>query len=93
MAHRGDDAGQWGDPVRAVMRSPQFARVLDELGVRTGRSAADLREDAESALREMAADLDERATMAWDRLGRFLTRAYQVDADSSRLPALSELNR
>lgn len=81
------------DSTRAVMRSQPFQDAIDELVSRTGRDRADLLRDAESCLEEMEATVDERAIKAWDRMGSWLSRSYNVDADTSRLPALAELSQ
>lgn len=81
-------------PVRAIMSSRRYEAVVAKLVAGTGRAQTAVRRDAEAALKEMASHVgDPVATGAWDRLGRFLTRAYTVDADTSRLPALARLDR
>jgi glycerol-3-phosphate O-acyltransferase len=88
-----------GDPdherraVELVMGSTQYAETLAALVDRTGRSEADLRHDSQTALTEMAAYVDESASRVWDRMGRWLTRSYEVDVDSSGLKELAELGR
>ena len=81
------------NPVQAMMASDRFAQVVAELAVSTGRDEADVRSDARTCLEEMAAQVSPQATQAWDRLGRWLTRSYTVDADTAGLPALRELGR
>ena len=75
------------------MGSTQYAETLDALVERTGRTAADLRADSQAALTEMSAYVDESASRIWDRMGRWLTRSYEVDVDSSGLKELAELGR
>ncbi len=79
--------------VELVMGTTQYAETLAALVERTGRTDADLRQDSEAALAEMAAYVDESASRVWDRLGRWLTRSYEVDVDTSRLAELAELSR
>ena len=79
--------------VELVMGSTQYAETLAALMERTGRTEADLRADSETALCEMAAYVDESASRIWDRMGRWLTRSYEVDVDTTRLAELSELGR
>jgi len=79
--------------VTAIMGSAQFATVLADLRERTGRSEQDLTASAETCLAELASQIDKQATQAWDRMGRWLTRSYVVDADASALPDLRELDR
>ncbi len=75
------------------MGSTQYAETLDALVERTGRTHADLSDDSQTALSEMSAYVDESASRVWDRMGRWLTRSYEVDVDSSRLQELAELGR
>ncbi len=79
--------------VELVMGTTQYAETLAALVERTGRTEADLRADSETALCEMSAYVDESASRVWDRMGRWLTRSYEVDVDTSRLEELSELGR
>ena len=79
--------------VELVMGSAQYAETLAALVERTGRTHADLRDDSHTALAEMAAYVDESASRVWDRMGRWLTRSYEVDVDASRLEELAELGR
>ncbi|MGB0099934.1 MAG: 1-acyl-sn-glycerol-3-phosphate acyltransferase [Nocardioides sp.] len=79
--------------VELVMGAPQFAETIADLVDRTGRTEADLRADAETALSEMSAYVDESASRTWDRMGRWLTRSYEVDVDTSSFEELTELGR
>ena len=79
--------------VELVMGTTQYAETLDALVDRTGRTHADLKDDSQTALAEMSAYVDESASRVWDRMGRWLTRSYEVDVDSSRLEELAELGR
>ncbi len=77
--------------VELVMGTTQYAETLDALVERTGRTEADLKDDAQAALAEMSAYVDESASRLWDRMGRWLTRSYEVDVDTSRMAELAEL--
>jgi glycerol-3-phosphate O-acyltransferase len=79
--------------VELVMASSQYAETLDALVERTGRTSADLRADSETALAEMAAYIDDSASRIWDRMGRWLTRSYEVDVDTSGLKEIADLGR
>ncbi len=79
--------------VEYVMGTAQYAEALAALVDRTGRPEAEVGEDAQAALAEMSACIDESATRVWDRMGRWLTRSYEVDVDTSRLGELAELGR
>ena len=80
-------------PSSSVIGTKQYAETLDALVERTGRTEADLGADAQAALEEMSAYVDESASRLWDRMGRWLTRSYEVDVDTSRLAELAELGR
>ncbi|MEZ5115857.1 MAG: 1-acyl-sn-glycerol-3-phosphate acyltransferase [Candidatus Nanopelagicales bacterium] len=79
--------------VRTIMASPRFAETVADLADKTGRTPDDIRADAERCLDEMAAQIDDAATDVWDRFGRWLTRSYTVDADTSHLAELRALGR
>ena len=76
------DADHERRAVELVMGATQYAETLDALVERTGRTAADLRADSQAALTEMSAYVDESASRIWDRMGRWLTRSYEVDVDT-----------
>lgn len=73
--------------------SRQYSAAIDELVERTGRTPENLRADAEKCLLELSSQIDTKATAAWDRMGRWLTRSYLVDPDATDLPALRQLGR
>ena len=75
------------------MDSEEFTKTVAEIAARTGRTEADVRQEAKGCLEEMTAQVTPQGTQAWDRLGRWLTRSYTVDADVSGLAALRELGR
>ena len=88
-----NDADHERRAVELVMATPQYAETLEALASRTGRTEADLRNDSRTALSEMSAYVDESASRVWDRMGRWLTRSYEVDVDTTRLAELAELGR
>jgi glycerol-3-phosphate O-acyltransferase len=79
--------------VRAITGSRQYADAVAALAEKTGRPPAQIRAEAVAALDELSSQIDAQATRAWDRMGRWLTRSYVVDADASGLPDLRELSR
>ncbi len=79
--------------VQLVLGTTQYDEALAALHERTGRPEDELRSESEAALAEMAAYVDESASRVWDRMGRWLTRSYEVDVDTTRLAELSELGR
>jgi glycerol-3-phosphate O-acyltransferase len=92
---RRDDDAPKGDSraVTSIARSQRYAEAVEELAGKTGRDVEEIRTDAIACLEELASQVDDQATAAWDRMGRWLTRSYDVDADVSDLPALRELDR
>jgi len=80
------------DPVAAVMADPRFAAQVARLCAETGRTEADVRADARECLDEMTSQLSPRATAVWDRFGRWMSRAYVVEADPAGLPELRGLS-
>ncbi len=79
--------------VEAVLASEGYAEAIADLVQRTGRGQDGLRAEAHEALSEMASYVDESAIRLWDRMGRFLTRSYEVDVDTSGLDELAELGQ
>ena len=79
--------------VELVTASTQYTETLAALAERTGRTQEDLGKDAQTALCEMSAYVDDSASRVWDRMGRWLTRSYEVDVDTDGLAELSELGR
>lgn len=77
--------------VADIKSSPEFAECVAELSVQTGRSQRDIEADAKDCLGEMMATVEPRATSAWDRFGRYLTRAYTIDASASNLADIRAL--
>lgn len=88
-----DTADRERRAVELVEASRQYEEVLAGLVERTGRPEDELRAEAHVALEEMAAYVDASATRWWDRMGRWLTRSYEVDVDTSSLADLAELSR
>ena len=77
--------------VADITSSPEFAERVAELSAQTGRSPRDIEADAKDCLGEMMATVEPRATSAWDRFGRYLTRAYTIDASASNLADIRAL--
>ena len=81
------------DVVGDITGSARFSEVISELARDTGQSPAVVSAEARACLREMAARHSAWAIRLWLRIGRWMSRAYVVDVDDSRLPQLQELNR
>jgi glycerol-3-phosphate O-acyltransferase len=79
--------------VEEVVTSRQFADGARRLGDRIGRSADDVAEEARGYLNQMAATHSPLALDLFNRFGRMLMRAYEVDYDPEQFAALRELNR
>jgi glycerol-3-phosphate O-acyltransferase len=79
--------------VRTIMSQPRFAAVIEDLAARTGSTPEQVREAAARDLDEMAAQVDPRATEAWDRFGQWLSRSYTVDSGDTDLGDLRALGR
>ena len=80
-----------GVSVDSIIASPEFAVTVRELSQRTGRTPEDVALDARHCLEEMVADVEPRATEAWDRFGSWLSRSYSIDASGDNLPAIRQL--
>lgn len=76
-----------------VLDTPQFQQTLAELAAESGRSVADLRQEAECDLKEMATKPGKWTVAGWDRFCRWLARAYKLDYRESEVETLKRLNR
>ncbi len=81
------------EPVRAILTSSQFQESVDALVAKTGRTGDDVRRDAADCLDEMVAEVGPQATQAWDRMGKWFTRSYIVDAQTTGLAELAKLSQ
>lgn len=79
--------------VREITQSGPFADMVARLEETTGRSREEIVDEAVTALNEMAAGVGPQASKAWDGLGRWLTRSYEVDTDNSGMAGLRELGK
>ena len=77
--------------VDAITGSDVFAQRVAEIAAASGRTAAEVDADARRCLTEMCAAIGPRASRVWDRFGGWLSRAYRIDVDDSRLPQLRAL--
>ncbi|MDH3959367.1 MAG: 1-acyl-sn-glycerol-3-phosphate acyltransferase [Actinomycetota bacterium] len=75
-----------------VLDSPEFIATLQKLADESGRPLAEVREEAEADLEEMAVRLGNRSKSVWDRFSRWLSRAYLVDYKRDEVERLRELN-
>jgi glycerol-3-phosphate O-acyltransferase len=77
--------------VDAITGSDVFAQRVADIAAASGRTVADVSADGRRCLIELCAAVDPRASRLWDRFGRWLSRAYRIDVDATRLPELSAL--
>ena len=75
-----------------IMARPEFDQRLVDLARQTGQTVDDVRAEAVASINEMGADESSAAVATWTRVGRWLSRAYRVDADTSSLNSLRRLN-
>ncbi|QDQ91210.1 glycerol-3-phosphate 1-O-acyltransferase [Rhodococcus sp. WB9] len=64
-----------------------------ELSAKLNLPVAEVDRRARGALDEMVAAQSRRAIALWDQLGRYFSRAYRLDVDTTRLDELRELNK
>ncbi len=76
-----------------IVASSHFRANAARLAEQLGREAGDVTREAGAALEEMVASQSRLAIDAWDHFGRFVSRAYTLDVDPSRVEQLRELNR
>ena len=76
-----------------ILDTPDFHRTLARLSEETGRPVSKLSEQAYGCLKEMAAIPGGKTVDAWDKLSRWMARAYKVDYIPSEVAALRDLNK
>ena len=73
--------------------SPRFRAMMERIAREDQRDTEDVAREASAALDEMVASQSRLAIDAWDQFGRWVSRAYKLDVDESRLDELRRLNR
>jgi glycerol-3-phosphate O-acyltransferase len=83
------------DPVEVVqlLESPWYDERLVELANELERDPDSVRAEAAGYLREMSAELDDRAVQAWRGFSRWFMRAYDVLVDEDQIAQLRKLDR
>jgi glycerol-3-phosphate O-acyltransferase len=85
------------DSTRAIREqiadSAEFRAAVAAQAAALGRTEADVAAEARDCLREMVAAENPTASQAWSRLGRWLSRAYELDVDRDNLARLRALDR
>ena len=76
-----------------VSASPRFGATAARLAEQLERDSHEVAMEAAGALEEMVASQSRLAIDAWDHFGRWVSRAYTLDVDTSRVEQLRELNR
>ncbi|MDQ3849747.1 MAG: glycerol-3-phosphate 1-O-acyltransferase, partial [Actinomycetota bacterium] len=76
-----------------ITASARFQATVARLAEEHGREVADVGTEAEAALDEMVASQSRLAIDAWDSFGRWVSRAYTLDVDTTGAEDLRRLNR
>lgn len=76
---------------RAIRRSADFARTVDRLAEATGRDRAEVAREARRDLGELSSGVHPLSVRTMDRFGRWLSRAYEIDAAVEGLDDLRRL--
>lgn len=79
--------------VDEITDSTRYQSGTHELSTELNLPVADVDRRARAALDEMVAAQSRRAIAVWDQLGRYFSRAYRLDVDTTRLDELRELNK
>ncbi|MFC7449659.1 glycerol-3-phosphate 1-O-acyltransferase [Rhodococcus daqingensis] len=76
-----------------ITDTARFHAGISDLSLRLNVPLAEVDKRAQEALGEMVAAQSRRAIAVWDRLGRYFSRAYRLDVDTTRFEELRTLNR
>jgi glycerol-3-phosphate O-acyltransferase len=76
-----------------ISSSPRFRAAVSGLAERLGRPTGELSREAAAGIDEMVASQSRLAIDIWGQFGRWLSRAYTVEADTTGFDRLLELNR
>ncbi|WP_281250412.1 glycerol-3-phosphate 1-O-acyltransferase [Rhodococcus marinonascens] len=79
--------------VDEITDSSRYQSGTHELSAQLVLPVAEVDRRARGALEEMVAAQSRRAIALWDQLGRYFSRAYRLDVDTTRLDELRELNK
>lgn len=78
--------------VEMIIRSPRYARRVSELAAELGLPLQRVDAQARSCLVEMVATIEPYPSGVWDAFGKWLSRAYTIDAATEHLPKLRALS-
>ena len=78
-----------------VMRSDGFTQLVDQIAADTGRSTKSVSDEVEECLKEMATvpSVTSTSKVLWQRMGKWMSRAYTVDIDEHRLKEIRQLGK
>ncbi|MDH6680606.1 glycerol-3-phosphate O-acyltransferase [Rhodococcus sp. LBL1] len=79
--------------VEEITDTSRFTAGVKRLAAQLNLTVTDVDERARADLDEMVAAQSRRAIALWDQLGRYFSRAYRLDVDTTRFEELRELNR
>ncbi|BCN53451.1 hypothetical protein RE9425_18410 [Prescottella equi] len=79
--------------VEEITDTGRFSAGVKKLAAQLDLTVADVERRARADLDEMVAAQSRRAIALWDQLGRYFSRAYRLDVDTTRFEELRELNR
>ncbi|WP_430331843.1 glycerol-3-phosphate 1-O-acyltransferase [Rhodococcus sp. ACT016] len=79
--------------VEEITDTGRFTAGVRKLAAQLNLTVADVERRARADLDEMVAAQSRRAIALWDQLGRYFSRAYRLDVDTTRFEELRELNR
>jgi len=79
--------------VEEITDSSRFTAGVKRLAAQLNLTVTDVDRRARADLDEMVAAQSRRAIALWDQLGRYFSRAYRLDVDTTRFEELRELNR
>lgn len=79
--------------VEEITDTSRFTAGVKKLAAQLNLTVVDVERRARADLDEMVAAQSRRAIALWDQLGRYFSRAYRLDVDTTRFEELRELNR
>lgn len=79
--------------VEEITDTARFTAGIKKLAAQLNLTVVDVERRARADLDEMVAAQSRRAIALWDQLGRYFSRAYRLDVDTTRFGELRELNR
>ncbi|QBJ97901.1 glycerol-3-phosphate 1-O-acyltransferase [Rhodococcus sp. ABRD24] len=79
--------------VEEITDTGRFTAGIKDLAAKLNLTVVEVDRRARADLEEMVAAQSRRAIAVWDQLGRYFSRAYRLDVDTTRFDDLRELNR